>query len=66
MSCSGTKRYTRWSECSKTKLKESLSQGVGVCLDNVPDGYLSSRCGNGIVDNGEQCDCGLAPNAQVS
>jgi len=62
----GLQRYTKWSQCSKTKLTESLSQGLGICLDNVPDTYVSAQCGNGIVDDGEQCDCGLAPNAEVT
>ena len=62
----GPQRYTKWSQCSKTKLKESLARGLGICLDNVPDTYISAQCGNGIVDDGEQCDCGLAPNAEVT
>ena len=58
--------WTQWSQCSKTQLKNFLSQGVGICLDNVPDTYMSAKCGNGIIDNGEECDCGLAPNAEVT
>jgi len=57
---------TRWSECSKTTLNESLARGIGICLENVPDTYISAQCGNGIVDDGEECDCGLAPNAEVT
>ena len=62
---SGIQRYTKWSQCSKTTLDESLTRGLGICLDNVPDTYISAQCGNGIVDDGEECDCGLAPNAEV-
>jgi len=58
-------RSTQWSECSKTQLVESLSRGIGICLDNVPETYISEQCGNGIVDDGEECDCGLAPNVEV-
>jgi len=57
---------TQWSQCSKRTLNESLARGLGICLDNVPDTYISAQCGNGIVDDGEKCDCGLAPNAEVT
>ena len=64
--CRSLQRSTQWSECSKAQLKESLSRGIDICLNNTPDTYISAKCGNGIVDDGEECDCGLTPNAEVN
>lgn len=51
-----------FSNCSVNELMTSLRQGVGMCLYNVPDpGSLYGRpiCGNRLVEEGEECDCGL-------
>lgn len=50
-----------FSSCSRKDLEASLQKGVGVCLFNLPDVRPSSggrKCGNGYVEEGEQCDCG--------
>ncbi|XP_036078250.1 disintegrin and metalloproteinase domain-containing protein 12 isoform X2 [Rousettus aegyptiacus] len=50
-----------FSSCSRKDLEASLEKGVGVCLFNLPDVRQSSggrKCGNGYVEEGEQCDCG--------
>jgi len=54
---------TRWSQCSKDELQRSFDIGLDYCLHNVPETIYDSTpdCGNGIVDQGEECDCGNAP-----
>ncbi|XP_058117441.1 disintegrin and metalloproteinase domain-containing protein 12-like [Anopheles ziemanni] len=50
---------SRWSSCSVGDLRESLARGVGTCLRNKPSGLLvRAVCGNGLLEPGEQCDCG--------
>ncbi|XP_043512070.1 disintegrin and metalloproteinase domain-containing protein 11-like isoform X10 [Frieseomelitta varia] len=50
--------YT-FSECSKTDYIESLRSGNGFCLLNKPNEVEVRRsCGNRVIDDGEQCDCG--------
>ncbi|XP_049278949.1 zinc metalloproteinase-disintegrin-like BmMP [Anopheles funestus] len=49
----------RWSTCSVDDLHESLKRGLGACLKNKPTRLLvRSVCGNGLLEPGEQCDCG--------
>uniref|UniRef100_A0A182IYD3 Disintegrin and metalloproteinase domain-containing protein 12 n=1 Tax=Anopheles atroparvus TaxID=41427 RepID=A0A182IYD3_ANOAO len=50
---------SRWSACSVDDLRESLARGLGVCLRNKPTRLLvRAVCGNGLLEPGEQCDCG--------
>uniref|UniRef100_W5MM71 ADAM metallopeptidase domain 12 n=1 Tax=Lepisosteus oculatus TaxID=7918 RepID=W5MM71_LEPOC len=52
---------TVFSSCSKKDLAASLEKGVGMCLFNMPETkvlYGGQKCGNGYVEEGEECDCG--------
>ncbi|XP_068114975.1 disintegrin and metalloproteinase domain-containing protein 12 [Hyperolius riggenbachi] len=52
---------TVFSSCSKKDLDSSLEKGVGMCLYNMPElteSFGEQKCGNGYVEEGEQCDCG--------
>ncbi|XP_069806876.1 disintegrin and metalloproteinase domain-containing protein 15 isoform X2 [Dendropsophus ebraccatus] len=51
-----------FSNCSVEELKSSLRQGGAMCLYNMPrprSVYGRPLCGNMLVEDGEECDCGL-------
>lgn len=49
-----------WSSCSLEQLARSFNKGLDYCLKNKPTKLFESpTCGNGLVEDDEQCDCGL-------
>ena len=48
-----------FSTCSIDDLNANLDDGVGFCIHNRPNRLATDPfCGNGFVEEGEQCDCG--------
>lgn len=62
-SSSGSSGPTHWSTCYLEHLALAFEHGMDYCLRNKPQKLFDSPiCGNGFVEPGEQCDCGLKEN----
>lgn len=57
-SSSSTVHPKHWSSCSIDYLRESRKHGLLDCLKNRPDKAFGPVCGNGFVEEGEDCDLG--------
>ncbi|XP_072095578.1 disintegrin and metalloproteinase domain-containing protein 9-like [Mobula birostris] len=56
-----------FSNCSEKDFISLVASGRGLCLRNEPrveDYYSFPSCGNNIVDEGEECDCGTPKNCK--
>uniref|UniRef100_A0A669BPW2 ADAM metallopeptidase domain 23 n=1 Tax=Oreochromis niloticus TaxID=8128 RepID=A0A669BPW2_ORENI len=60
MEDTGVQHPQKFSKCSISDYKEFLLKGGGSCLFNRPTKlFEAANCGNGFVELGEECDCGL-------
>ncbi|XP_035763694.1 disintegrin and metalloproteinase domain-containing protein 9-like [Neolamprologus brichardi] len=57
----GASGVTHFSQCSAADFEALILRGGGLCLRNQPaaSNVISNpECGNGLLEQGEQCDCG--------
>ena len=47
-----------FANCTRVEYQRRLDNGELSCVFNYPDKFLTSSCGNGLVESPEECDCG--------
>ena len=56
----------KFSTCSMQQFNQWMGDGRALCLLNKPNQIPDfGSCGNGIVDEGEACDCGSPENCEM-
>eukprot|EP00069_Balaena_mysticetus_P015083 bmy_01676T0 len=56
----GVSHSRKFSKCSILEYRDFLHRGGGACLFNRPTKLFEpTECGNGYVEAGEECDCGI-------
>ncbi|KAK2522835.1 disintegrin and metalloproteinase domain-containing protein 21 [Columba guinea] len=51
----------QFSNCSRKDYTDFITSGLGFCLNKAPESVIQfplQHCGNGVLDAGEECDCG--------
>lgn len=54
----------KFSQCSRNDYIKELQRSHGLCLFNRPNELQRRKCGNGVVEEGEDCDCGSVDDEQ--
>ena len=61
----GKKQVRVWSKCSVDAMLKLVQDGKLDCLKGPGHQSTTGRCGNGIIDPGEVCDCGALDCSSV-
>lgn len=55
----------KFSACSSEQFQQWMGDGHALCLLNKPNQLADfGSCGNGVIDDGEDCDCGSAEECE--